>query len=278
MAHMIRYCPAGLSYEEFSRVDSECFPDEPIGSESFERCLQEGFWGAFDSGRLVGYCCVVRKPDFAWLSRIGVASSNRGTGVGTRLLKRAISYWTRTGLNDIILYVESGNEGAIRLYRRFGFLMAESACQYILRDPQHFTVEAEEEVRAVPMNELPAEGRPVLPRDWKDILEMHNPPEQYALVFHDIDGCCIGYCRLSPGFPGCFPFVVDEPEKNLKPVIRALRPLLLPEKDMLKLTFSSDELDRVCSTLGLELNYRLFKMIRSHCHGNRDLRKGADAE
>ncbi len=76
----------------------------------------------------------------------------------------------------------------------------------------------------------------------------------------------------------CFPFVADEPEEYLKPVIGALRPFILPEKDMLELTFSSDELDSACSSLGIEINYCLLKMIRSHDLGTAYHRKGKEAE
>jgi hypothetical protein len=91
---------------------------------------------------------------------------------------------------------------------------------------------------------------------------MHNPPLQYVLVFVDTKNVVFGYCRLSPSFPGCFPFVVCQPLLHLTAVFKGLKRYLLPEKDILKLTFANEELSGVCGRLGLKLNYKLLKMMR----------------
>jgi hypothetical protein len=91
---------------------------------------------------------------------------------------------------------------------------------------------------------------------------MHEPPDQYVFILRGQSSANRGYCRLSPRFPGCFPFVVDRPSTDLPAALWALRGFLLPEKDVLKLTFSDDTLADACTKLGLKLNYKLLKMLR----------------
>jgi hypothetical protein len=69
-----------------------------------------------------------------------------------------------------------------------------------------------------------------------------------------------GYCRLSPEFPGCFPFAVTHPEANLPGALLSMQKYLLPEKDHLNLTLSDRPLAEACEALGLKLNCKLFRM------------------
>jgi GNAT superfamily N-acetyltransferase len=263
MSIRIEYRPADMTYQEFHSLDSECFPGEPIRKDDFDRYLDGDFWAAYDDHDLVGFCLVIRKPDFAWLSRIGVAGTFRGRGIGTGLMKDALEFCSSEGFSRVVLYVESTNAGAIRLYRSFGFRIIEDACQYVLRNPLKFSGEKGHRLAAVPLKDVPEENRPELPGEWKDLESMHCPPQQYSLVFIDEDsGFAAGYCRLNPGFPGCFPFTLLHPESYLVPAVEALKPYLDPAADVLKLTFSSEKLDSACSEHGMELNYRLHKMMK----------------
>jgi GNAT superfamily N-acetyltransferase len=57
-----------------------------------------------------------------WLEDMVVRPDQRGKGLGTRLLKHAISYAKANGFSRITLLTDQTNQGAIRLYERNGFV------------------------------------------------------------------------------------------------------------------------------------------------------------
>ena len=263
MSLCIEYQPKALSYDEFHRLDRECFPQEPIQRKAFVNFVQHDFWAAYESLTLVGYSYMIRKPDVSWLSRIAVAAEYRDRGIAAQMMQSIIEHSISIGLPEMILYVRSDNIPAIRLYEGFGFTSIESAYQYVLPNPQQMlSAPASEAISAVPINLLAKSARPQFPREWANLAEMHNPPEVFVLVFRDQFASNQGYCRLNPQFPGCFPFVVDRPSINLLPTLQALRSYLLPEKESLILTFSDSHLAITCTEMGLKMNYQLFKMFR----------------
>jgi hypothetical protein len=71
----------------------------------------------------------------------------------------------------------------------------------------------------------------------------------------------MGYTRLNPGFPGCFPLELSSPAKHLPGAIAALEPYLSKQHTILKLTFADAAIAQACDALGFKLNYRLYKMI-----------------
>ena len=113
------------------------------------------------------------------------------------------------------------------------------------------------------INTVPPTQMPLLSSQWVDIAAFHNPPHQYVLIFQDAEGKSIGYCRLSPGFPGCFPFVIADPSKYLLIALKALKPYLLPEKESSKLTIDDSKVAQVCAEYQFRLNYKLHKMVRT---------------
>lgn len=261
----IEYNPTDLRYAEFHEMDAACFPEEPIDFETFRSAVAGDFWAVRDSQSLVGYCYIVRKPQLAWLSRIAVANGYRRQGMATCLIEEVLAHSRRIGLLDTMLYVREDNAPAIRLYERFGFRPTESTYQYILsvsRIADMAEATSCVEVKVVAVTEVPTTKMPELPQEWTNISSMHKPPDQYVLVFLDTQDNAIGYSRLNPKFPGCFPFVVNQPRLHLTAVFKGLARYLLPENDILKLTFADEELSEACRSLGLDLNYKLFKMIR----------------
>ena len=69
-------------------------------------------------GEKCGYYCL---RDDGELDDLYVLPQYQNRGIGSRILQRCI----RQTSNPLYLYVFLSNEGAIRLYRRFGFEMAE---------------------------------------------------------------------------------------------------------------------------------------------------------
>ena len=79
-----------------------------------------------DSPRVVGWCDIV--PDgregFRHGGRLGlgVHPDFRDRGIGSRLLEAALGRADEIGLERVDLEVFASNEGAIRLYERYGFV------------------------------------------------------------------------------------------------------------------------------------------------------------
>jgi GNAT superfamily N-acetyltransferase len=287
----IKYRPEKLDYETFARVDGPCFPDEPIESARFTEMLTQDFWAAFDDQGFIGFGYVVLKPAFAWIARVGVGPGRRGRGVGTRLMETMLEHCRKHGRSRVILYVMQDNAAAIRLYHKFGFSERETTYQYVVpirkfldscRRPPSGAAEtsgpAEASgssqaagpaetfgpVTAVPINEADPEALPSFPEEWADIASMHDPPKNHVLIFMTDKAETTGFCRLSPEFPGCFPFVVDgSPVNRLARILCSLERYLNPGKEILKLTFPDGTLADECERLGFKLNYKLFKMEKA---------------
>ncbi|HEX7468809.1 MAG TPA: GNAT family N-acetyltransferase, partial [Methanobacterium sp.] len=60
-------------------------------------------------------------PDDYYLSNIAVDPLYRGQGIGTYILENAFKLAEDKGCRRVILDVKLGNEGALKLYEKFGF-------------------------------------------------------------------------------------------------------------------------------------------------------------
>lgn len=61
------------------------------------------------------------REGFGAIQNLGVVPNHRNAGLGSLLLTLALDGFRRAGLSRVQLEVTAQNEGAIRLYRRFGF-------------------------------------------------------------------------------------------------------------------------------------------------------------
>jgi RimJ/RimL family protein N-acetyltransferase len=79
------------------------------------------FFVAEDDGRIIGELGIevagYGVADFGMM----VASDARGRGIGSALLSAAVDWARAAGAHKVALQVWPDNEGAIALYRRFGF-------------------------------------------------------------------------------------------------------------------------------------------------------------
>jgi ribosomal-protein-alanine N-acetyltransferase len=265
MSIRIEYQPKDLGFAAFEAVELECFPDEPLGEGQFQGFLAGVFWAVWDNDRFVGYCCEHKKPDFMWLRRIGVAADQRRKDIGRQLMRTAIEWNRAAGLQETILYVEDDNAAAMALYESFGFRKAEVTYQYEAKVAEFVAADmlsGTNLIAASPFDQVPRQRMPDFPRQWTDIAGIHHPPDQFVLIFHDHRGDCVGYCRLTPGFPGCFPFALRDPEVNLLEALKSLKEFLIRDKDILRLTIDDPLVAEACEARGYHLNYKLFKMIR----------------
>jgi GNAT superfamily N-acetyltransferase len=60
------------------------------------------------------------------IQNLGVAPSHRDHGLGTVLMLHALQGFRRAGLTRVYLEVTAQNDGAIRLYRRMGFVTVKT--------------------------------------------------------------------------------------------------------------------------------------------------------
>jgi ribosomal-protein-alanine N-acetyltransferase len=108
------------------RIERESFP-QPWPYASFRSYLAEdGFLVADgEDGEVVGYVIADAIPNhgtpLGHIKDLGVAREHRGQEIGSTLLARGLDFLAATGAATAKLEVREGNEGAIRLYRRFGF-------------------------------------------------------------------------------------------------------------------------------------------------------------
>lgn len=82
-----------------------------------------------EDGKLLGYVLVAAgaKDDFtgeqqAYILDIAVRPERRGQGIGTKLMEKAHDYAREKGLRYIGLTVATGNENALNLYRKLGYI------------------------------------------------------------------------------------------------------------------------------------------------------------
>lgn len=82
---------------------------------------------ALDEKKVIGWCDITAldRPVFAHIGSLGmgVIAPYRGQGVGTALLKEALERAKAKGLTRIELTVREQNTPAIRLYKKFGFVI-----------------------------------------------------------------------------------------------------------------------------------------------------------
>jgi GNAT superfamily N-acetyltransferase len=83
-------------------------------------------WVAEADGRLVGSVGITKASDAAQLRWFLVDPSERGRGLGRRLLDTAIGYARSGGFRSVFLWTIAGLEPAHHLYRQAGFTLTES--------------------------------------------------------------------------------------------------------------------------------------------------------
>lgn len=94
--------------------------------------LPEATWllAHVSPGRQPKYCGTIQGiRDHAGLGAIqnlGITPEHRESGLGTSLLFKSLQGFRRAGLGRVYLEVTAQNEGAIRLYRRLGFVTVKT--------------------------------------------------------------------------------------------------------------------------------------------------------
>lgn len=83
----------------------------------------------------------VGKNDY-YLSNVGVDPAFRGQGIGTYILENAYEIAKEKGCKRVILDVTFKNEGALRLYERFGFkIYGKTSGKWLWKDQGTYNME-----------------------------------------------------------------------------------------------------------------------------------------
>jgi [ribosomal protein S18]-alanine N-acetyltransferase len=73
------------------------------------------------AGRVLAFCNYWRVADEIHILKVATHPDARRLGFGSRLLSHIVDFTTKHGCRLVTLEVRRSNEGAQRLYRRFGF-------------------------------------------------------------------------------------------------------------------------------------------------------------
>ncbi|MGY5853054.1 MAG: GNAT family N-acetyltransferase [Candidatus Thorarchaeota archaeon] len=250
-------------WSTYCEIDKDIFPDDVQDEEFFKKCLErEGFFALDLNGQLVGMLILsLFGEDDAHLARIGIASEHQGKGYGRILLRYAIEWFRRKeNVNRVHLYTQDFNTTAQGLYTKFGFNQTGTTWHYFvpmdsLKPTGKFSCQTilEEEIDSVGSkynDTLPA----------AQIRRFLTSDDYHVMTLKDSKGSVIGACRFTPGFPGCFPFILDELE-SFDDFLAGLNPFSLPEYDYVRVTFTDyPDLAKVCDERSYKLHHRLFKM------------------
>lgn len=106
-------------------LELELFPKSPWSEAQFWSELaadHRHLWVAVDGGAIVGYAGINVDAYESEIMTIAVRPSHQGKGLGSTLLGRMLSASDHAGGSRVLLEVEVGNDSAISLYERFGFV------------------------------------------------------------------------------------------------------------------------------------------------------------
>jgi ribosomal-protein-alanine N-acetyltransferase len=111
-------CKAAAELEKacLSTAWSESQLADIIGKENYR------YVTALTEGKLSGVGGVICTEDSAEIFTVAVSAEHRKKGIGGKILSELIAFCKRIGTKSIFLEVEEGNESAIALYSKFGFL------------------------------------------------------------------------------------------------------------------------------------------------------------
>jgi len=99
---------------------------------------------AVEDDIIVGFCILRRMADEGELLQIAVDALARRRGVGDLLMKAELDYAREIPLRAVYLEVRAGNEAAIALYKKHGFVAAGRRKDYYTQPVEDAVIMARE--------------------------------------------------------------------------------------------------------------------------------------
>jgi ribosomal-protein-alanine N-acetyltransferase len=121
---LIRIRPlAPADLDAVLRIQDECPEIVRWSREGYERVLRGGYsgWVAVAGEAVCGFLVIREVGGEAEILNFAVRRAARRQGIGTRLLREAISHAQNTGARVVFLEVRASNQPAIAFYERQGF-------------------------------------------------------------------------------------------------------------------------------------------------------------
>lgn len=126
IAEHLTCCDASFVPPLSTRVEINVYAKKIAGkAERFE---------AWDDGKLVGLLAVYCNDEgtrSAFITSVSVLPAWSGNGIATRLVDQCVEHSHASGIRQINLEVASGNDPAVHLYTKRGFVAGESNAQFV---------------------------------------------------------------------------------------------------------------------------------------------------
>ena len=193
-------------YECFLKAFSDYQVDMGITQQQFEeRLLRDGVKleisaGAFDENRMIAFCLNApgtwQGKATAYDAGTGVIPAYRRQGIAKELFAFMVPLLKEAGLNQYLLEVLTGNESAVALYRKLGFVEARLLAVFRKKEP----VAALDEPDGVSIRRVEQPSWALFKSFWDGYPSWQNSIDAVERVADDriivatyVSGECVGY-------------------------------------------------------------------------------------
>ncbi|KMZ52810.1 ribosomal protein S18-alanine N-acetyltransferase [Dorea sp. D27] len=109
--------------EKIAALEQQIFPDGWSHEAVRDTYRQDNsvLFGAFDSGKLIGYLIVYYVLDEGEIARIAVEKGSRRQGAAGHMLLKLENFCEEKGITKLMLEVRESNEAAAAFYKDYGF-------------------------------------------------------------------------------------------------------------------------------------------------------------
>jgi len=142
MSYFIEKVKCSETYSELSQVEyQQIINIEKENHDDGFKFLQIGVRGEYDyndkdyrwfvtkeNGRVVAYVLLdIERSDFVYFDDIGVSKYHKNLGHGTKLIEKVLKWKSECeDSRPLVLKVARANIGAVKLYKKFGFVETDA--------------------------------------------------------------------------------------------------------------------------------------------------------